>query len=567
MHWALILKARTLNKLTSQNSDFTPWPQDFVKKYKDAGFWQEKTLADLLKAHLQHPHFAIIDDTRAWTYGQLDKYSSELANKLLAMGIQKGDILVIHLPNSCILLEILFALFKIGACPVMALPSHRYTEIEYFCRFTEAKAYIGAEQLNGFDCLPLFRKLNETMNFSFSYLIDLETKVDSFTDLLTVSTDVRDLVEEQVIQPADVALFQLSGGTTGVPKLIPRTHYDYLYSVLASNEICQINENSKYLAVLPVCHNFTMSSPGALGVLAAGGTLVLTNSASSDTVFDLIKRYQITITAVVPPIVIAWLNGIEMKQSTVSACDISSLQILQVGGAKLSYEVAKRVTPTFNCILQQVFGMAEGLVNYTRLDDDLNTILTTQGRPISQADEIQVLDDNDDAVLPGETGHLLTRGPYTIRGYYKAPEHNAKNFTSDGFYRTGDIVRVTHDGYLIVEGRSKDQINKGGEKIAAEELENILLAHPDVFDAAVVAMPDEYLGEKICAFVIGKNPEKPLKAIELSKFMRSKELATFKSPDRFEIVNHFPKTKFGKVDKKSLRLQIADKLTQRLSHA
>ena len=242
---------------------------------------------------------------------------------------------------------------------------------------------------------------------------------------------------------------------------------------------------------------------------------------------------------------------------------MSSLEVLQVGGAKFSHEAARRVAPILGCTLQQVFGMAEGLVNYTRLDDDTDTIVATQGRPLSDFDEIRILDDDDNLVNEGETGHLLTRGPYTIRGYYQSPEHNLKAFTCDGFYRTGDLVRMDEHGNLIVEGRAKDQINKGGEKIAAEELENHLLAHPGVFDAAVVAMPDDYLGERICAFVIAKPRLRvPLKPLDLKKFLRTKQLAEFKYPDRFELVDAFPATKFGKVDKKVLRQQIAEKLRQ-----
>lgn len=152
--------------------------------------------------------------------------------------------------------------------------------------------------------------------------------------------------------------------------------------------------------------------------------------------------------------------------------------------------------------------MAEGLVNYTRLDDPEDTIVHTQGRPMSPFDEIKIVDEKGRELGPGQTGEPLTRGPYTIRGYYKAEEHNAKAFTEDGFYRTGDLVKVNSSGYLIVEGRAKDQINRGGEKVAAEEVENHLLAHPGVLDAAVVSMPDQFLGERACAYIILAAPHR-----------------------------------------------------------
>ncbi|WP_031007199.1 AMP-binding protein, partial [Streptomyces rimosus] len=233
--------------------------------------------------------------------------------------------------------------------------------------------------------------------------------------------------------------------------------------------------------------------------------------------------------------------------------DLSSLDVLLVGGAKFSEEAARRVRPTLGCTLQQVFGMAEGLVNYTRLDDPEETIVTTQGRPISPDDEIRVVDDEDNDLPVGETGHLLTRGPYTIRGYWKAPEHNARSFTADGFYRTGDVVRLTPTGHLVVEGRAKDQINRGGEKVAAEEVENHLLAHPAVHDANVVAEPDPYLGERTCAYVILRDGAAPVKPVEIKKFVRTRGLAAYKVPDRVVFVDAFPQTGVGKISKKDLR--------------
>jgi 2,3-dihydroxybenzoate-AMP ligase len=200
------------------------------------------------------------------------------------------------------------------------------------------------------------------------------------------------------------------------------------------------------------------------------------------------------------------------------------------------------------------------LVNYTRFDDDEALIIETQGRAISPHDEIRVVDDDDCDVPVGVSGHLLTRGPYTIRGYYKAEAHNRTAFTADGFYRTGDIVRLLPSGHIVVEGRAKDQINRGGEKLAAEEVENHLLTHASVLDAAVVAMPDAYLGERACAFIVVRDPLslQPRKCgLELANYLRSLGLAHYKVPDRFEFVSAFPKTGVGKVDKRALRERIA----------
>jgi 2,3-dihydroxybenzoate-AMP ligase len=233
--------------------------------------------------------------------------------------------------------------------------------------------------------------------------------------------------------------------------------------------------------------------------------------------------------------------------------------VLQVGGAKLNPEHARRIRPTLGCQLQQVFGMAEGLLNYTRLDDAEAEIVTTQGRPCSPADEIRIVDEEDRDVSRGEPGELLARGPYTIRGYYKAPEHNQRAFAPDGHYRSGDIVRLSPGGNLIVEGRAKDLINRGGEKISAEEIENLILAHPSVFNAAAVAMPDPVLGERTCAYVILR-PGARLTFPELVTFLQAQHIAKFKLPERLEVVESFPLTNVGKVSKKDLREDIARKL-------
>jgi 2,3-dihydroxybenzoate-AMP ligase len=286
----------------------------------------------------------------------------------------------------------------------------------------------------------------------------------------------------------------------------------------------------------------------------AGGTVVLSPTPSPEDAFALIEREKVTVTAVVPPIALLWLDAVEWEEA-----DLSSLRLLQVGGSKLGAEPAARVRPALGCTLQQVFGMAEGLLNYTRLDDPSELVVGTQGRPLSPADEIRVVDEDGHDVAPGATGELLTRGPYTLRGYYRAPGHNARTFTDDGYYRTGDLVRVLPTGHLVVEGRAKDQINRGGDKISAEELENHILAHPGVHDAAVVGMPDATMGERTCAYLVPRGQAPTHR--ELTAFLTERGVAAYKLPDRVEIVDAFPRTSVGKIDKKALGRTIAERLS------
>jgi len=198
-------------------------------------------------------------------------------------------------------------------------------------------------------------------------------------------------------------------------------------------------------------------------------------------------------------------------------------------------------------------------VNYTRFGDDENIILTTQGRPISEDDEVWVADEHGNALPTGTIGRLMTRGPYTFRGYYKSPEHNAASFDANGFYCSGDLIEIDAQGYITVQGREKDQINRGGEKIAAEEIENLLQRHPDVIHAALVSMNDELMGEKSCAFIVASQP---IKAVALRRHLRELGVAEFKLPDRITCVDALPLTPVGKVDKKRLRQQLADQQAQ-----
>lgn len=529
----------------------TPWPDAFADAYRAKGYWRGQSFAQWLDERVARhgERIALVQDDIRWSYRTLADEAARVARALTARGIAPGDRVVVQLPNCVAFFAVTFALFRLGALPVFALPAHRRREIGFFCRHAQAVAYVAAERHDGFDYRALARDVQA----------DAPTLRHAlFTAPGNANLALADAPANVALPPepaaCEVAFLQLSGGSTGTPKLIPRTHDDYLYSVRESARICGLSERSVYLAALPAAHNYALSSPGSFGVLHAGGTVVLCDGANPDAAFPLIERERVTVVALVPPLVPVWLAAVERRREA-----LASLELVQVGGARFDPALAARAADGFGAQLQQVFGMAEGLVNYTRLDDPRELVTGTQGRPISPDDEIRIVDDDDRPVAPGEVGHLLTRGPYTIRGYYEAHAHNARAFTADGFYRTGDRVRVTATGHLIVEGRAKDQVNRGGEKIPAEEIEHLLLAHPGVVDAALVPMPDPYLGERSCAYVIRGTPAPG--AAELIRFVREQGVAAFKVPDRIEFVDVFPKTPVGKIDKRALRERIAAQLS------
>ncbi len=525
---------------------FTRWPDDFARRYREKGYWQDLPLTDILTRHADSDALAIIDGERRLTYRQFQQSVNNLAAALQAQGIQRGETALVQLGNVAEFYITFFALLQVGVAPVNALFSHQRSELNAYATQIEPTLLI-ADRAHGLfagdDFLNTFRDQHPSVRVALLRGEGLEAATARPAENFIASPT-----------PADeVAFFQLSGGSTGTPKLIPRTHNDYYYSIRRSNEICGITADTRYLNALPAAHNFAMSSPGSLGIFMAGGCVVLAHDPSATLCFPLIEQHRITVTSLVPPAVSLWLQAITEGAGN---AQLASLQLLQVGGARLSATLAARIPAEMGCQLQQVFGMAEGLVNYTALDDTPERIMNTQGRPMCPDDEVWVADENGNPLPRGEVGRLMTRGPYTFRGYYKSPEHNASAFDANGFYCSGDLIAIDEQGYITVQGREKDQINRGGEKIAAEEVENLLLRHEAVIHAALVSMEDSLLGEKSCAYLVVKQP---LRAVDVRRFLREQGVAEFKLPDRVECLDALPLTPVGKVDKKQLRLWLAER--------
>ncbi|MGI5121648.1 (2,3-dihydroxybenzoyl)adenylate synthase [Marinactinospora thermotolerans] len=534
-------------------SDVIGWPEETAAGYRRAGYWRDRTLDDLLRERAaEHgDRTALVSASGRLSYADLDERAGRLAAGLAGLPIHRGDRVLLQLPNREEYVVTLFALLRIGALPILALPSLGTTELTALARLSGATAHVVAQGRGRNDprtgagevarACPSLRHLVVAGDPGPGGGHSLAALERAGAEAPAVTSGAA---------PGDPALLLLSGGTTGTPKLIPRTHADYDYNARASAEVCALDEHTVYLAVLPVTHNFTMVSPGIVGTLAAGGTVVLCPDPSPTTAFTLVEAEGVTITALVPSLVPHWLD-----EARRTSRDLSSLRVLQVGGSRLDDATARRVGPELGCRLQQVFGMAEGLNNYTRLDDPEEVVCTTQGRPLSPADEILVVDEEGRPVPPGHLGELLTRGPYTLRGYYRAPEHDRLSFTPDGFYRTGDLVVRTARGDLVVVGRIKDQVNRAGEKIAAIEVEEHLLALPDVRAAALVGVPDPQLGERSVAFLETDAPC-PSRS-EVRRLLLERGLAAFKVPDEVRAVPKLPLTGIGKVDKRRLRADVA----------
>ena len=543
-------------------SGFTPWKSDVAKRYTAAGYWENQTIADMVYAVAERipDKVALIEGERRISYAELRKRVERVAYGLLRSGIGNNDRVVMQLPNSVEFVFAYLALTRIGAIPVMALRSHRRTEIRHFVQSSGAVAYMIPDITYRFDYRPMAESLRQECPGLKSVLVlgeplpgqlPLRPLIDAEVSLLEVDAALASIHPD----PADVATMLLSGGTTSVSKLIPRTHNDYILNAKLCGLWARFDADTVLMALLPLGHNYNLASPGMLGVFYYGGTVLVSPSMDAEVVFPLVERHKVTVIPAAVPLITNWLNS-----PVPATCDLSSLKVIQNGGARLVPELRQRIRSQFACIPQEIYGTAEGLINMTRLDDSDELLLESSGAPVCIDDEIKVVDDDGNEVPDGESGELLTRGPYTIQGYYNADEKNHEAFTVDGFYRMGDIVRK-RGRYIFTEGRKKDLINRGGEKISCEEIENLIFKNPKVHQVSLVAMPDPVFGEKACAFVIPRAGQ-TLCFEELIGFLKLQNIASFKLPERLEIVEEFPSSNVGKILKRQLREMIVEKLAK-----
>jgi 2,3-dihydroxybenzoate-AMP ligase len=536
-----------------------PFPAEFVARYREKGYWKDRSLGRVFHAVFATfaDRVAVIAGSERLRYAELASRVERLALAFLDLGLRPLDRVVLQLPNTAEFVAVYFALQRVGAIPVMALPAHRYHEIRYFVEHAEAVAYVVPERAGDFSFVDLARRLRRECPWLRHVLVSGGDAPPDTVSLrrctLTPSGRRLDEPDRIAIDPMDPAVFQLSGGTTGIPKLIPRTHNDYVFNSKTAASMVDVRADDALLVVLPIAHNLPLACPGIQGFFLRGARAVLSTSARAADVFPLIERERVTHLAVVPALLIRWLDD-----PLIAKHDLSSVRVIQCGGQRLQPEVKRRAEELIpSALVQENFGMAEGLLTFVRLDDPYEVRLDTVGRPMCPDDEVKLVDDDGREVPDGTVGELACRGPYTLRGYYRAPEHNARVFTPDGFYLSGDLMRRHPSGNLVVEGRKKDLINRGGEKISAEEIENLILSHPAVQNVACVPMPDPVLGERTCAFVVPR-PGHAVALPELVRHLSEAGIARYKLPERLEVVDELPLSPFGKVSKVALARRIAE---------
>ncbi|UCE35148.1 MAG: AMP-binding protein [Deltaproteobacteria bacterium] len=543
--------------------EFPTHRKEDAARYSKFRWWLGMTLGDMFdKATDLYPNKeAIIDDTGRLSYAQVREKADKLAVSLMELGIQPQQRVLMQLPNWSEFVYTYFALQKIGAIVVLLLPRHAQLEINHLCQLTGAVAWIVPEKYRKINYLPIIKDVGKA-NPDLKHIILVRS--EGAPGLKTLESMIRDadLTDERRAEllerrpePTLVAHLGPTGGTTGLPKVAPRTHNVLICNVEYKVRGWELTNRDICVAVTPVGHDMTFTI-AICGSIFSFGTLVLLDSTEPEDFCEIVQVERATCAVMAPALAIRVVNFPGLKDY-----DVSSLLKVHVGGAPSTPELIRSVDEKLDCIFVNGLGSTEGLNIMTRLDYDLDTICSTSGRPCCPYSEYRIVDKDGREVPRNTDGELMAKGPDVFAGYFKAPEENKKSFTRDGFFKTGDLARMDEFGNIRLTGRIKDVINRGGENINSADIEKLIIEHPDVEDVAVVGMPDKELGERICAYV------QPTSSAELSfegivSFLKNRGASVLQLPERIEFIDRIPLTKAAKADKAALREDIAKKLAE-----
>ena len=542
-------------------TDFPRHMEKDAEEYIKSKWWLGMTLGDILDrtADVFTSRIAVVDDKERLTFGQVRDNVDKLALSFLDLGLTKGDCIMLQLPNWHEYVYAYFAAQRIGCIPVLMISGYRQLEATHFAQLTEAKAWIVPEAYRKIDYLSFIDAVKQG-NPQLKHVISVRAagQNSAFTTSIeklmerNVTEDDRRRLKEKRPDPRDVAHVMPSGGTTGLPKGIPRTHNDYISNVEFLHKGWDMSTSDVALVVVPVGHNLALLN--VAGAMLFGYRLVLSDSTRPQDICRTIQKEKVTYMPTVPSLV----RRI-MELPDLNSYDLTSLKRLSAGGEPSTPDLILDVYRKLNCTYINEFGMSEGLLCRSSLTDDIDTICNSVGRTCCPYDKIRIMNERGDELAPGMDGELTTKGPGIFAGYMKNPVENEKSFTKDGYFRTGDQARIAPDGTLKITGRIKDLIIRGGENVTPGQVEDILSSHPGVAEVAVIGMPDKALGEKVCAYLRlapGASPD-----VEgIKAFMAEKGASSLLIPERFEFVDSFPMTQAGKIDKKVLKKDIAQKL-------
>jgi len=541
---------------------FTPYKKNDAEEYNKFRWWPGLTFGDILdRAADIHPEKeAFVDRKTRLTYGEAREKTNKLAIGLMDLGIQPLDRVLVQLPNWNEFVFAYFALQKIGAIPVLLIDRYRQFEINHLVTLTGAASWIVASRYRKTDYVPIINDIlkehPEVKNVITVRGGGDQQPFSSHERLI----DEAELTEDNVARlaerrpdPMQVAHMGPTGGTTGAPKIVPRTHNSLINGIDYCSKSWEQSNQDINLIAGPIGHDLTFTK-GFIGSIITLGKVVFLDSADNKDICETIERERVTSIIWVPTLAQRLLQYEDLDKY-----DLSSLKKMHSAGGASHPDLVKDVTEKLKMTFFNGYGATEGMTTITRTTDDLEIICTTVGRPTCPYDTYKVIDKDGNELPSNRQGELVVKGPGVFTGYYQNPEENKKAFTRDGFFRTGDVAKIDEKGYITLTGRTKEMINRGGESISATEIERLINRHPDVAAVAVIPMPDPVMGERVCAYIQPKTGAQ-LTFDEIISFLRGQKASVLQLPERIEYIDAMPYTGAQKMDKKSLREHIEKKL-------
>ncbi|EFC1680006.1 medium-chain fatty-acid--CoA ligase [Escherichia coli] len=527
--------------------------------YRQQGLWGDASLADYWQqtARAMPDKIAVVDNHGAsYTYSALDHAASCLANWMLAKGIESGDRIAFQLPGWCEFTVIYLACLKIGAVSVPLLPSWREAELVWVLNKCQAKMFFAPtlfKQTRPVDLiLPLQNQLPQLQQIVG---VDKLAPATSSLSLSQIIADNTPLTMAIRTHGDELAAVLFTSGTEGLPKGVMLTHNNILASERAYCARLNLTWQDVFMMPAPLGHA-TGFLHGVTAPFLIGARSVLLDIFTPDACLALLEQQRCTCMLGATPFVYDLLNLLEKQPA-----DLSALRFFLCGGTTIPKKVARECQQR-GIKLLSVYGSTESSPHaVVNLDDPLSRFMHTDGYAAAGV-EIKVVDDARKTLPPGCEGEEASRGPNVFMGYFDEPELTARALDEEGWYYSGDLCRMDEDGYIKITGRKKDIIVRGGENISSREVEDILLQHPKIHDACVVAMPDERLGERSCAYVVLKAPHHSLSLEEVVAFFSRKRVAKYKYPEHIVVIEKLPRTASGKIQKFLLRKDIMRRLTQ-----
>ena len=539
-----------------------PYKPEDEEKYISRGWWRGFTLGDYLDlaADIHPDKEAFVDRVSRYTYGKAREKTDRLAIGLIKQGIESLDRVLIQLPNWNEFIFAYFACQKIGAIPVLLIDRYRQFEIDRLIKLTGATSWIVPATTHKFDFTPLIidvlRDHPEIKN-----VITVRGKIDSpnirsMEDMIhenVLTRDDRDFLTGRRPNPRQVAHMGPTGGTTGAPKIVPRTHNSLACAVEFCSRSWDQHCEDINMIVGPVGHDLSFSK-GLLGSVITQGKLVFQSSTDNADICRTIEREHVTSIIWVPTLAQRLL-----QYEGTGDFDLSSVKKMHSGGGASHSEMVKEVMDRFGICYYNAYGGTEGMTCITRTADDCEIICGTVGRQTFPYDTYKVVDSQGSELPYNMPGELMVKGPCVFSGYYNNPNENSKVFDNDGFFKTGDLATISEDGYIRLCGRIKEMINRGGESISATDIEKLIILHPEVALVGVIPMPDRLMGERVCAYIEMERGA-ALTFEDIVEFLKSQNASVLQFPERIVFVEKMPMTGVGKLDKKALREDIEKKL-------